>query len=115
MAAPQNLAKRLHPAAWAQHVAAQTAVKAAMPDHLNRTLLAFSRDARTSLGHTTFRYIADFLETGRESERLEVGCADFGFALGELRGLREAGVSAQAVALGVARRAEGRDPEAPPQ
>jgi len=94
-----NFAKILDPQGWNAYAAAQSSDKKPMPPMIYNFLQKFL-DNKRNLDSTTFRYIAEYLETGDNIQpyRLEVACSDFGYTISELDSLRVSGKTARDIA-----------------
>ena len=99
MSVKPNFAKILDPQGWNAYAAAQSLDKKPMPSMIYNFLQQFI-DNKRNLDGTTFRYIAEYLESGETTQpyRLEVACSDFGYTMGELDLLRVSGKTARDVA-----------------
>jgi len=100
MSIKPNFAKILDPKGWNAYAAAQSSDKKPMPTMIYHFLQEFI-DYNRNLDGTTFRYIAEYLETGNNIHpyRLEVACSDFGYTLCELDSLRIDGKTARDIAV----------------
>ena len=99
MSMKPNFAKIFDPQGWNAYAAAQSSDKKPMPSMIYNLLQQFL-DNKRNLDGTTFRYIADYLESGNNIQpyRLEVACSDFGYTMGELDSLRVSGKTAKDIA-----------------
>ena len=99
MSIKPNFAKILDPQGWNMYAAAQSSDKKPMPSMIYHFLQEFI-DYKRNLDGTTFRYIAEYLETGNNIQpyRLEVACSDFGYTLCELDSLRLSGKTTRDIA-----------------
>lgn len=94
-----NFAKTLNPHGWNEYAFTESLKKKPMPTMVHSLLQQFL-DNKRNLDGLTFRYIADYLETGENNQpyRLEVACSDFGYTLKELQMLHINGKTARDVA-----------------
>ena len=99
MSMKPNFAKIFDPQTWNAYAAAQSCDKKPMPSMIYNFLQEFI-DNKRNLDGTTFRYIADYMETGHNIQpyRLEVACSDFGYTMSELDFLRINGKTARDIA-----------------
>jgi hypothetical protein len=95
-----NFAKIINSEGWNAYAAAESFDKKPMPTMIYHFLQEFI-DYNRNLDGTTFRYIAEYLETGNNIHpyRLEVACSDFGYTLCELDSLRIDGKTARDIAV----------------
>jgi len=98
-------AKILDSQGWNVYAAAQCSDKKPMPSMIYNFLQEFIENKR-NLDGTTFRYIAEYLETGDNIQpyRLEVACSDFGYTLCEIDSLRVSGKTARDIAAEIVSR-----------
>ena len=105
MSMKSNFAKILDPQGWNAYAAAQCSDKKPMPSTIYNFLQEFIENKR-NLDGTTFRYIAEYLETGDNIQpyRLEVACSDFGYTLCEIDSLRMNGKTTRDIAAEIVSR-----------